>query len=63
MYLTRDELAEIDKEARAELASELRRRRIDAEKERLRTIYARGRWWHRFIPFTVSVSIKRRDHV
>jgi hypothetical protein len=50
-------LFEVQGAARSELVQERFRTAVDAEKARLR----RGApWWHRFIPMTFTLIIKRR---
>jgi hypothetical protein len=48
--------ADVAAQAREELREERRRELIDAEKRRLKG----RRWWHRFIPFQLSITVKRR---
>lgn len=42
--------------ARRELVLEGFRAQVEAEKARLRAT----KWWHRFVPFTITITITRR---
>lgn len=45
--------------AQQELANEALRLAIDEEKARLRQRAASKRWWHRFIPFTITITRRK----
>ena len=53
--LTSYALQEARRIAKQELYDEQLRQAIDAEKARLRA----KRWWHRFMPFTVTITRRK----
>lgn len=55
--LTSYAIQEARRIARQELHDEQMRRLIDAEKARLSS----KRWWHHIIPFTITITITRRN--
>ena len=34
---------------------------VEKEKQNIRKIIKNYRWWHKFVPFTVSIKFKRRE--
>lgn len=53
--------AELEAEARRELAEEAHRDAVNAAKNRIVEKAAAARWWHGLVPF--KITIQRRDHV
>lgn len=47
---------DVKKFAEQELEEEQLREAIDRYKERIRA----GKWWHRFIPFTITIHWRKR---
>lgn len=54
-----DDVAGIEQIARHELDEEEFRRRVEIAKDRLR----RGPWWRRWFPFTINITVTRRENV
>ena len=57
--LTSYAIQEARRLAQQELANEALRLAIDEEKARLRQRAASKRWWHRFIPFTITITRRK----
>lgn len=54
--LTSYAIQEARRIARQELEKEALRKAIDEEKARIKQRAASKRWWHRFIPFTITIT-------
>lgn len=52
-------LHEARKVARAELDNEMFQSLVRAERERILAAQSRRRWWHRFIPFTITITRRK----
>ena len=57
--LTSYAIKEARRLAQQELDNEALRLAIDEEKARLRQRAASRRWWHRFIPFTITITRRK----
>lgn len=57
--LTSYAIQEARRIAKLELDNEAMRELIHAEKERIKKQAASKRWWHRFIPFTITITRRK----
>lgn len=53
------QLAEIEKQARAEIQAEDHRVAVEAAKVRIREAMKRKRWWHILFPFIVKITVEK----
>ena len=52
---------EFSDQALAEVMEEILRDKIEEEKKIIRRNISGHKWWHKFIPFTIDIKIKRRQ--
>lgn len=57
--LTSYAIQEARRIAQQELVEEAMRELVATEKERIKKQAASKRWWHRFIPFTITITRRK----
>lgn len=50
---------EMYQQALAEILAERNRQKIDKIKQQLYQQYANRRWWHKFVPFTITITWRK----